>query len=306
MKRILILLLTFAALAIMASYVFIPAKIKISAEATGFTNPKAAYRYLLEDANWNKWWPGTKPFYYEGLTFRLTKKMFNLFELQVQNKKDSVETFLELDPGDRDSVTYTWTCEMESSKNPITRLGQYFKATRIKKTMDVLIDSLKENLEKEENVYGFKVTAKKVTDSVLISTSWSFDHYPGEKEIDSMIRQLRKYISSQHAVEKNYPMLNVHLEGTNEYVAMVAIATERLLPATRIFSPKLVLKGGNVLEAEFRGGPAATRKAFDNFENFRSDYRIPAPAIPYQLMITDRVKETDTSKWITKFYYPVF
>ena len=48
------------------------------------------------------------------------------------------------------------------------------------------------------------------------------------------------------------------------------------------------------------------RKAFDNFENYRSDYTILSPAIPYQLMITDRIKESDTTKWVTKFYYPIF
>jgi hypothetical protein len=183
---------------------------------------------------------------------------------------------------------------------------QYFNAGRIKKIVTALTDSLRNYMDKPENVYGFSVKEIKVTDSVLISTRSTFNHYPGEKEVDSMIQLLRKYISSQKAVEKNYPMLNVHLNGDNKYETMVAIATERLLPANGSFSPKLVLKGGNVLEAKFTGGPAGIKKAFEEFENYRLENSFSSPAIPYQLLITDRMKEQDTAKWITKMYYPVF
>lgn len=306
MKKILIVLLTFAAIVVIASYIFIPSKIKISAVASGHANSKAVQRFLENDANWNKWWPGSIPFYYNEFDFRLTKKMLNAFELQIPDKKDSLTTLLKILPDDNDSIIYLWSCEFESSKNPVTRLMQYFKATRIKKSLDILIEILKDSLKKEENLYGFRVQSIKVSDSVLISTRRTFNHYPNDPEIDTMIQLLRKYISSSNAVEKNYPMLNIHVEGTNNYEAMVAIATERLLPANSLFFPKLVLKGGNVLEASFTGGPAAIKKAFDNFENYRSDYGIQSPAIPYQLLITDRLKESDTSKWVTKFYYPIF
>jgi hypothetical protein len=49
-------------LAILSSYVFVPSKIKISAVATGHTSTDAAYRFLLDNANWKKWWPGSKTF----------------------------------------------------------------------------------------------------------------------------------------------------------------------------------------------------------------------------------------------------
>jgi hypothetical protein len=68
----------------------------------------------------------------------------------------------------------------------------------------------------------------------------------------------------------------------------------------------MVLKGGNTLEAEFKGGPEATLKAFELFDTYKNDMGYTAPAIPYQLLVTDRAKEADTTKWVTKFYYPVF
>jgi hypothetical protein len=306
MKKVIIILLTIAVAAILSSYIFVPSKIKISAAAIGHTSPDAAYRYLQDDANWNKWWPGSKPFTINGIDFILTKKGFNVFDLQLNDKRDTLKTYLQILPEDKDTTGYDWTCEIESGNNPAKRWLQYFKAVRIKKTFDLLLDYLSKHLADEENVYGFKVKRTKVIDSVLLTTRRQFDHYPDSKEVDSVIRDLRKYISDLHGIEKNYPMLNVNPEGKDKYEAMVAIATEWALPPTDKFAPKLVLKNGNLLETEIKGGEWTIRKAFDQFLNYRSDYRIMSPAIPYQSIITDRAKEPDTSKWVTKLYYPVF
>ena len=119
MKKNLLILLTFAVVGIVAIYIFIPGKIKIAATERGNTNPKAAQRYLADDANWEKWWPNSTPFYHNGFNFQLIKKMYNVFELQLLDKKDSLKTILQLVQGDKDSVSYLWTCELESSKNPI-------------------------------------------------------------------------------------------------------------------------------------------------------------------------------------------
>ena len=284
----------------------IPSTIKINAVAESNMNFNAVARHLTDTQNWHKWWPGQRTFQYNRTDFRLDKIKLNSFELKLFFKNDSIKNFLQLIPLNDNKTGFSWGCEFESSKNPFKRWLQYFDAISIKKMLQVITDSLGKYGDKVENVYGFRVEKVKVADSVLISTRAIFNHYPADKEIDSMIQQLKKYISSQQAVEKNYPMLNVHRNGANDYEAMVAIATERLLPADKDFSPKLVLKGGNILEAEFRGGPAAVKKAFADFENYRADFNITSPAIPYQLLITDRVKEADTTKWVTKFYYPIF
>src|SRR5687767_15529219 len=63
------------------------------------------------------------------------------------------------------------------------------------------------------------------------------------------------YTTLFRSIEKNYPMLNVYKPGPGNYEAMIAIATDRTLPATTDFTPKHVLKGGKLLEAEFKGGP---------------------------------------------------
>jgi hypothetical protein len=306
MKRLFIVLIMVVALALVISYIFIPPKIKITAVEEGSVNLNAATRYLLKDKNWAKWWPSPNVFHYKNAEFRIDKELLNSFEMLLFYRSDTIKNILRLIPLGLDSTGFAWSCEIEASNNPIKRWARYLKAHQIKSILNVLIESLKNHLEKEENIYGIKVNRVKVIDSVLISTRSSFDHYPDNKEIDIMIQKLKNYIKSEKALEKNYPMLNVYETSRGNYDAMIAIATDRTLPATTDFTPKHVLKGGKLLEAEFKGGPYAIKQAFDEFEKYRMDFQLLSPAIPYQMMITDRAKETDTSKWLTKFYYPVF
>jgi hypothetical protein len=306
MKKIIILILLLILLGAGSAYFFIPSKIKIGAVAESSMNIKVAYRYLENRASWAKWWPGPKALHSNGIDFTIDKIKLNSFEIRLLYKKDTVTSLLEMIPLNNDSTAYRWSCEMEAGNNPFNRWIQYFHARHIKKSLSFLIDNLTRHVEKEENIYGFKAQKTKVVDSVLISTQSSFDHYPNPEEIEQMIQKLRDYIKKEKAAEKNFPMLNVHQAGTNNYEAIVAISTDLKLPATKDFAPKLVLKGGNVLEAEFKGGPFAIIAGFQEFENYKEDHKLTAPAIPYQLMVTDRTKEKDTSKWVTKFYYPIF
>lgn len=306
MKKFFLLFMVLISLATVSAYIFIPRKIKIGAIAKNSMNIKPAYRYLVNTENWPKWWPGATPFHHSSMVFKITKTTLSGFEIRLFYKKDSLPTVLQIIPLEVDSTAYTWSCEMESSKNPFKRWLQYFGAIKIKRSFEVLTDHLKNHLDKEENIYGFTVQRVKVTDSVLISTRTIFDHYPHTEEIGIMVEKLKDYITKEKAFAKNYPMLNIHQSGTDTYEAMVAIATDRLLTSTPDFSPKLVLKGGNILEAEIRGGPSVIQEGFEEFQNYKREKGFESPAIPYQLMITDRVKEKDTLKWITKFYYPVF
>jgi hypothetical protein len=41
-------------------------------------------------------------------------------------------------------------------------------------------------------------------------------------------------------------------------------------------------------------------------KNYISDYQRTVMAIPFQSLVTDRRKEADTTKWLTKLYFPIF
>jgi hypothetical protein len=66
-----------------------------------------------------------------------------------------------------------------------------------------------------------------------------------------------------------------------------------------------MLGGGNILAAEVKGGPHTIGRGFEVIEKYTEDHNRIAPAMPFQSMVTDRRREPDTSRWITKLYLPV-
>ncbi len=156
-----------------------------------------------------------------------------------------------------------------------------------------------------ENVYGLPILKALVSDSLLIFTEASSKGFPTTEFIYSQIDQLRKYIVDQSAKETGFPMLNINTTDSINYLTKVAIPVNKRLKSSGNISFRWMLGGGNILVTEIKGGPASIDKAFKEMENYVSDYRRTAPAIPFQSLVTDRTKEPDTSKWITKIFYPV-
>ena len=63
---------------------------------------------------------------------------------------------------------------------------------------------------------------------------------------------------------------------------------------------------GNILTGEVKGGTYTINQAEMELKNFVTDFKRISPAIPYQSLITNRLQEKDTTKWITKLYYPIY
>ena len=306
MKKVFLILLIFAAFAAIASFVFIPSKIKISSVATSSVNHLAAHRVLMQEDTWKLWWPGEEKLSYNGSAFRITKKMLNSFELSITHKGDTSSGILQIIPTNIDTIRLVWSCTLQTDKNPINRFAKYREATTLKKNLDFLLETLSRYLGKKENIYGFDVKRSIVTDSVLISTRNLFNRYPEEIEIEKMIQKLRNYIYINNAREMNFPMLHVYQLDSTHFDAMVAIPTDIKLMETKEFVPKALFKGGNLLEADITGGYYTIQKSFIEFEKYKTDYNLTSPAIPYQFMITDRLKERDTLMWKTRICYPIF
>jgi len=306
MKKIIIILLTFAALAIMGIFIFIPSKIRVSSVNMILANNLASHRMLMDDDNWAKWWPTEKVFQLDETQFKLTQKMLSGFDLEIIGKDKPLTSRLMIIPMVSDSITLNWSCEIPTGNNPFKRISAYNTASDIKKDLDKLLLSLGAFLSDQKNIYGYEIKEVKVTDSVLISTRKTFDHYPDEFETEEMIKKLRAYIKKNNAKEMNYPMLHIKIVNGLYFEAMTAIATDIKLPDNNEFAAKMLLKGGNLLEAQITGGHATIRKGFIEYENAIREYSWTSPAIPYQLVITDRTKERDTTKWVTKLCYPIF
>ena len=123
MKKVIITLLTIAALAITGVFIFIPSKIKVSSVKVVLANELASHRILMDEANWVKWWPNEKAFQLDKTSFKLTQKMLNGFELEISGKGEPVASRLMILPMVSDSITLSWSCDIESGNNPLKRIS---------------------------------------------------------------------------------------------------------------------------------------------------------------------------------------
>lgn len=305
MKKILIGLVLSIAFLVVAFYFIIPGKIKIKETITVKAAVPAISRVLTNYNSWAKWWPGKNVFAFGAEQYKPQSSAFNVIMIDIYSGTDTVASRMDLALINEDSTTIIWSAVKSTNTNPFKRFSDYRDGRHTKKNIKQLLEQIRSFFEKPENIYGFAVQKTKVVDSVLISTRRSFDHQPGEKDIDAMIQSLKKYISENNAVEKNYPMLNVLMIDSSNFEVMTAIPVDRALPDTDKFATKLMLKGGNILEAQVKGGPYTINSGVNQLETYRADHQYTSPAIPYQLLVTDRIKEADTTKWITKLYYPI-
>jgi hypothetical protein len=308
MKKLLSVLAIVIVLLLAGLYIFIPSNLNI-VYYTKFKSPASATeRYLSQKEKWNAWWPGTmnpdSSFSYKGYTFFSSKPQPNTIKVDISSKTDTLLTFIALLPLTRDSVGISWMRGEKASSNPVLRFQQYTRRKRLKATMREILDSLHVFMEKQENVYNIGISQTMVTDTLLVTTKSISDHYPSTAEVYQLIGQLRSYISAQGAKAVNPPMLYVHRTDDNRIQTQVAIPVNKPLPDAGNIAFKRMVPG-KILVAEIKGGLRAVREAFAQMEFYVEDYEKTSPAIPFEMLVTDRSQESDTTKWVTRIYYPV-
>ncbi|HVK97955.1 MAG TPA: hypothetical protein VM368_09060, partial [Flavisolibacter sp.] len=190
------------------------------------------------------------------------------------------------------------------SSNPLEKIGRYFAAGKIRSSFTKILEQLKSFTETSSNLYGMKINNTKVKDQFLVSIKESLNKAPANSTIYSLIEELEYYINQQNAKPTAHPMLHVDSSNT-KYEVMVAIPVNKPLQGNSRIQPKRMVLG-NILEAEVKGGPEAIKKGKIELNNYREDYDRTSPAIPYESLVTNRLQERDSSKWITRLYYPVF
>ncbi len=300
MKKGLVFLLTVVVLVIAAIYLFIPNKLTVAREIVLNANSFGIYRSLADETTWNKWWPKDA----NGYEFTLKKKLFKTLEIGLKDKDSEYSTGIRFIPLEHDSSLVRWEVPIETGNNPIQKVRKYFEAKRIAKILANVLDSMRPFMEKEENLYMLSIKQSTVTDTAFVSTRVVFNHFPTTEEVYSMIDKLHKHVTKFNGKEAGHPMLNIDSSG-KDYEVMVAIATEKLLPEEGDVKLKRMIQG-NILIAEVTGGPNSIKKGMSQMHEYVRDHQRTAPAIPFQLLITDRSKEKDTSKWLTELHYPVF
>jgi hypothetical protein len=203
-----------------------------------------------------------------------------------------------------DSTGAVWQCELPAGNSPLSRLANYKKALEIKNDMTLILDNFNAFISDPKNVYGVSIFRGSTKDTFLLSAKYRNPVYPSTAEIYRYLIPLRKSIASQHAEITGYPMVNVSRQDDNSYEVQVAIPTNRLLQGKdSLFVRRMV--PGNFMVCEVQGGEYTIREELKQLEYYINDYGKTVMAISFQTLVTDRMNEPDTSKWVTLLYVPV-
>jgi hypothetical protein len=275
--------------------------------------PAACTQRVLSNKSYTaKWLPkeakvlGANVFLLDDCTFTFVSNNFQNNSLSVKYKDVNSTSMVYAEPA-RDSSFVNINFQFINSKNPFSKISNYFTYKHVENATKKLLNGLQSFLSKTENVYGVAMKREILKDSTLIALKSASSNYPTVVEIYKNIEILITYAYSNGAKSTNPPMLNVFKDGSTGYAFMVALPIDKWLNNSGNIIGKRMLAGGNILESGvIKGGFYTVDNFLKELENFRADVNGMSPAIPYQSLITDRSKESDTSKWITKLYYPVF
>ncbi|MBC7849333.1 MAG: hypothetical protein H7Y31_06340 [Chitinophagaceae bacterium] len=310
MKRLLVFVIVGMVATVLAAYFVLPESKNVTAFVSTNTSINRVLPLLTQTDGWQKWWPqdarsNDTSFIYNGNRYYLQQVSGNIVQTDVlQNEKTCAGSIL-LAPSAVDTTMIEWRVQTVYGTNPITKLKSYFSKDELQHDLQTLLDKFRSYAGKQENIYGMTIQRAKVVDTLLVAMRSTLNHYPTTGDVYSLVEKLRTYIKSQNAKETNPPMLNMQHYDTSTYEIMVGIPIDRELPANGPIQQKRLVSG-NIMWGEVRGGSKSVDNALQQLENYKFDYRLGSPAIPFASLITDRSKEPDTTKWITRVYYPIY
>lgn len=294
--RFFIAIIFFIVIAGIVTYFLIPSPLKLSGRTVLHTSADGAYRVLTTQNVWDSVSPEN---------ILITKKLAKSLEIDVKSNNISVPVFLLLIPLSRDSVAISWSANFPVVKNPISKIRQYGRAASVTTKMEHALESFQSYVEKNENIYGFHIKETSTTDTFLVATRFSSTAYPSLELIYSYIEKLQSFARASGATQTGAPMLNASTTDSLRYQNMVALPINKIVPDGDSIS-FIRMVPGRFLTAEIIGGPHTIHNARITMEQYFRDFNRISMAIPFEYLETNRLKETDTTKWFTRIYNPVY
>lgn len=292
-----------------AFYFYIPTTNKLRFQTIVNCTAGGATRQITNTGKWHLWWPGEEKdnnsFTYKNYHYRIDNIRLNGFGATIFNANDSIKAFFQFASIAIDSTQFQWAATYNFSTNPVKRFVQFVQFNKFKSNVKYLLADTKKYFNQQENIYGMKIVNETVKEATYISTKKTFSYYPSTKEIYELIGSLKNYIVRKGGEEKGDPMLHVEQEGPAIYETMVALPTKNELPSEGGFQLKKMILG-NILMGEIKGGNYTILTGEKELANYVIDYNKLSPAVGFQSLVTNRLLEADTTKWLTRLYYPIF
>jgi effector-binding domain-containing protein len=293
-------------------YFAIPSQIKLYQQIEINTSEKYCSKFL-QSANWHKWLKNAKiisndqagsQFRYQQFNYSICETGETSISTEINGGGINIQGEINYAVTGNFKVRVFWIYNYNSSYNPVKRVTQYLSLKRADHQINDLLVQLKQYLEFSPNVYGFEIQASKIKDSLLLAIKTETSSFPGTTFIYENIDKLKDYAIKNGAEKTGTAMINITPLPNGRFDCTIAIPISKQIPENHPFFHKRMILG-NFMETTVKGGPEKIKEAYIQMQNFITDHHLTIQAIPFESLITNRLMETDTSKWITSIYYPV-
>ncbi len=281
-------------------FLLIPGTLTVISLRTIATSMPGTYRFLANDSSWRY------RLSCEGTRLTISRKIPSA--LQITNATPLTEevTTLLLLQSHPDSIRLKWETRYRAGLDPFQRIINYRKAVKFKACMNSILETADDYLRHNEHLYGFRVSRTTLTDTFLVAVRFETRNYPETKTIYSRIDQIKNYLAASGAREMNDPMLNIASNEDGSKTVTVGIATNRQVNDSGIFVTKRLAQYKNrTLTTLVTGNHKAVEEGLHAIQQYMEDYHLTSPTVHFELLITDRRKEKDASKWVTRIFYPI-
>jgi hypothetical protein len=312
MKKWIVWFIVILLLGVASIYFFIPAKIVITNISSAEATITGEFRYISQEENWEKWWrdadgkthsPG-EPFRYGTSEFRINRRSYNAVGIDIRQDGGNFPSFLNLISYAIDSTGAVWACETPSTVNPFLRVRNYLQAREIKKNMTGVMKVFSAFISKPKNVYGMTIYKTTVHDTLMVSARFTSPAYPTTAQLYAYFDTLKHTIIKQKALPVGFPIMNLRKMPDGSFETQTGMPTARLLKNDgKILA--LRMPPGLFMTADIKGGAYTVDEAMRQLDLFIQEYNRIKIATGFQILITDRRQEPDTTKWITKIKIPI-
>ena len=295
-------------------YLIIPSTIEITSSKIANTSDNGTQRYLLDQANWKIWWNYTHPskvsntsggFTMNEDKYTLTSLFYKSADITITHKNQVITSKVVIIPVTQDSTGIEWKCSLTPGYNPLNRINAYLEARKIKKNIDLVLTDLSAFLSKLENVYGIHIERTNLKDTLFVTTKSIAKDKPSLNQIYGLIKNIQSYITKKGIPQSGNPIYNITQLEDDQYQLMAGVPVNQNIPDADGYSTKFMVKG-SFMVTEVLGGDSSVNRAYRSLQQYFQDFRKTSMAMNFNMLVTDRKLQTDSSKWITKLYYPVY
>lgn len=276
------------------------------------TNSDAIFRQLMRDTVWHQWWSGRiqmvnqkAVFIQDEFEFTIQRILPNTFDLNTTSNSFSIHSSLHIIPETENKVTVRLSANIALSYNPISRIRTLFLSSKLKVSYKKILSNLSNHFGDNKNLYDVDIKELAVPFEYVTTLSKTFKHSPEISEIYFLVDRIKSHIKGKGGEEKGFPMLHIAKISEGQFFTQVAIPTDKPLPEFENIKSKWMLKGGNILSAEVTGNRRAISNAIQQMEFYIQDTHRSKVAIFFESLVTNRLENPDSNKWVTRIYFPV-